>query len=742
MDILYLLARWVLSATITGSVLVGLILLAKWAVRNRLTARWHYFIWFLLLVRLAIPALPASPLSLDNLLHVEHVVGAILPAGLATSGGGSQGSPALAGAGRAGSGAGADGGSGAGAVAGAGSGTSASSPGGSAAEGSSPPAAAPPPSASWPERALPFALWTWLAGAVVFAARVASAEIRFRSKAAQARKVSDSRLLARFDDVKRKMAVRNVDLWEGDAAKSPVAFGLVRPRLLLPVAIAERLDDEQLTNIFFHELAHVRRRDIAVNWLAAALRVLHWFNPLVWYGLGRMQEDQELSCDALALAHLRPEAVRGYGRTIISLLEIVSGPPAIPSTTGVWGNAALNKRRIAMVALFKKASLKWSALGLALAVVIAGVALTNARAVASKVIPQTALSGAQSVRMIDERVGWVLTGSAVLRTTDGGANWADVTPDAVAATTSGYTGGALAAVDAGTAYVTFGEQGSSSIFIFRTADAGRTWVKAEIQQEPEVWRGDGAPFVKVLQFTDADHGWLLASYGVAMGSEAVRIYATADAGATWQLVDDVARGGDALAPGSLPFGGHKTGLAFVDASKGWVSGYDYGDSIVLHATRDGGRTWSRQPVAAPTGYPTAGGSVETRSPIFFGGSREDGLLPVVFHAEGQPTIFYVTGDGGATWQPTAAVVSATNNSFVWNFPDLQHGFATDGDKLYVTADGARSWQAVTTNIDLRGGLTQLDFVSAETGWAIVGGSLVKTADGGRTWTEPAPASGD
>ena len=721
MDILYLLARWVLVATITGSVLVGLILLAKWAVGNRLDARWHYVLWFLLLVRLAVPALPASPVSLYNLLHVDRFLSATLPAGLATSSGGGQGSPVLAGAGRAGSGAGA------------------STPGGSAVDGSSPPAAAAPlPSATWPERALPFALWAWLTGVVVFAARVASAEIRYRSKVAQALKVNDARLLTCFDDVKRKMAVRNVELWESDAVESPVAFGLVRPRLLLPAAIAGRLDEEQITNVFFHELAHVRRYDIAVNWLAAALRVLHWFNPLVWYGLARMQEDQELSCDALALAHLQPEAVKGYGRTIISVLEMVSEPPAIPSIAGVWGNSALNKRRIAMVALFKKASLKWSALGLAVAVVIAGVALTNALGAASEGIPQTALSGVQSVKMVDERVGWVLTGSAVLRTTDGGAGWADVTPAPVADTASGYAAGTLAAVDAGTAYATFSEQGSSSIFIFRTADAGRTWAKAEIQQEPEVWRGDLAPFVRAFQFTDANHGWLLAGFGVAMGSEAVRVYATTDAGATWQLVDDVARG-DALAPGSLPFGGHKTGLVFADPNQGWVSGFDYGDSIVLYATRDGGLTWSRQPVAAPAGYPTEGGSVETRSPIFFGGSPEDGLLPVQFHAEGQPTIFYVTHDGGTTWQPTAAVVSATNNSFVWSFPDLQHGFATDGDKLYVTTDGARSWQVITANIDLNG-LTQLDFVSAETGWAIVGGSLVKTTDGGRTWTEPAPGN--
>lgn len=67
-------------------------------------------------------------------------------------------------------------------------------------------------------------------------------------------------------------------------------------------------------------------------------------------------------------------------------------------------------------------------------------------------------------------------------------------------------------------------------------------------------------------------------------------------------------------------------------------------------------------------------------------SRQRGS--VVFHAEDQPTIFFVTCDGGATWQPTTAVVSSTDNSFVWSFPDLEHGCASDGDKHYVTADGA------------------------------------------------------
>ncbi len=206
-------------------------------------------------------------------------------------------------------------------------------------------------------------------------------------------------------------------------------------------------------------------------------------------------------------------------------------------------------------------------------------------------------------------------------------------------------------------------------------------------------------------------------------------------------VDDCAQGGREPAAGSLPFGGHKAGLAFASPIGGWVSGFDYGNEIVLYASHDGGRTWARQRVTAPGEYSTEGGAVETRSPIFFGEGSPDGLLPVVFHADGQPIVFHVTHDGGATWQPTTAVVSAVNNSFVWSFADLRHAFAPDGDRLYATGDGAMSWQAVIPNVSL-GGVSQLDFVSARTGWAVVGGSLVKTTDGGRTWTQPATGSGD
>jgi len=324
-----------------------------------------------------------------------------------------------------------------------------------------------------------------------------------------------------------------------------------------------------------------------------------------------------------------------------------------------------------------------------------------------------------SIHMVDAESGWVLTDTAVFRTTDGGAHWADVTPDVE----SGARPGPGAFLDANTAWVIFSKDGDNPAIIFSTTDGGKTWHSGQVpSSDPHV-----SPYVTALQFIDPHHGWLLASYGAAAGSEAVELYQSTDGGISWTLA---ASGMPTNPSGSLPFGGHKTGLGFRDLQHGWIPGGDAGSAIVLLATQDGGRTWRRQAVRAPAGYHTEGGAVETQAPVFFG--SKDGFLPVVFHQQGQPVIFYATHDGGASWQATAAVSSANNNALLWSFADARHGFATDGDRLYATVDGARTWKTVPTNIPLDG-VTGLDFVSPAKGFAVVDGNVVSTDDGGRTW---------
>ncbi len=60
--------QWLLKTTLQGSVLICLILLVKAVLRHKLLIRWHYYLWLLLLLRLALPWSPQSRISIFNLM--------------------------------------------------------------------------------------------------------------------------------------------------------------------------------------------------------------------------------------------------------------------------------------------------------------------------------------------------------------------------------------------------------------------------------------------------------------------------------------------------------------------------------------------------------------------------------------------------------------------------------------------------------------------------------------------------
>jgi len=344
----------------------------------------------------------------------------------------------------------------------------------------------------------------------------------------------------------------------------------------------------------------------------------------------------------------------------------------------------------------------------------------------SAVLPET-------IRLIDTQEGWGFTRSAVLHTTDGGATWYDVTPKDVRTKPPAPSGKPLAGegpliagaefLDSEHAWLAVANEGRCRA-VYRTADGGKSWGQASID----------LPSVGVqIQFLDADRGWIMVHEGVAAGSEEVAILRSVDGGASWTVINAGQVNG-APVPGSLPFGGDKTGFAFSDARHGWVTGYQPVEGrAFLYVTDDGGVTFRPADLALPRAY--ARSWVSTWPPVFL--SATDGLLPVVFGAPGQPTVFYRTHDGGKTWEPGAALISPTNDRFVWSFADVKHGFATDGGRLYATADGGATWAEVRTEESLAG-LRQLQFVSDQVGWAVGDGRLIKTVDGGQTWGPPKP----
>jgi len=322
-----------------------------------------------------------------------------------------------------------------------------------------------------------------------------------------------------------------------------------------------------------------------------------------------------------------------------------------------------------------------------------------------------------SLRMIDATNGWALTVNAVLRTTDGGSHWTNVTPPH----TSFSKGSVAEFFTASLAWVATQQADAAAVHILRTTDGGQSWQQAVVQ----------TPFVKQMTFIDAQHGWILSGKENAAGvaAEPVSVFRTTDGGKTWQSIS-TALFADTTPPGHLPYGGQKSGIRFLNTNTGWVTGTVTVNELAwLYITHDAGATWYQQTLPMPSGVPSA--QLSILAPTFF--SASDGILPVRFTdfttGKDLAAVIYVTHDGGTTWQSTTAVPIALEASY---FLDGQHGWVTDGSSLYITTDGGKHWAkripgGSFTNV------TQLDFVSNSLGWAVNGQGILKTTDGGQTW---------
>jgi beta-lactamase regulating signal transducer with metallopeptidase domain/HEAT repeat protein len=80
----------------------------------------------------------------------------------------------------------------------------------------------------------------------------------------------------------------------------PFVAGILRPSIVLPAAAAEWTQDRRRA-VLLHELAHVRRSDLALNLIVRIVCALYWFHPLVHVAARRLRAESERACDDLVL---------------------------------------------------------------------------------------------------------------------------------------------------------------------------------------------------------------------------------------------------------------------------------------------------------------------------------------------------------------------------------------------------------------------------------------------------------
>src|SRR5580658_1937427 len=128
------------------------------------------------------------------------------------------------------------------------------------------------------------------------------------------------------------------------AMLEPGVFGILRPVLLLPDGIADRLAPAHLEAILAHELCHVRRRDNLAAAIHMAVEAIVWFHPLVWWIGARLVEERERACDEEVLRRgSQPEI---YAESILKTCQFYLESP-MACMSGISGSDL--KKRIVRI---------------------------------------------------------------------------------------------------------------------------------------------------------------------------------------------------------------------------------------------------------------------------------------------------------------------------------------------------------------------------------------------------------
>ncbi len=117
-----------------------------------------------------------------------------------------------------------------------------------------------------------------------------------------------------------------------DSNFGPMVFGLTRPVLILPAALAANKSPRQLRPFILHELLHVRRGDTLFGALQFVAQLIWWFHPLVWWACRQANRVGERCCDEEVVANLECNP-RDYARCLLDVLELhaaLSTAPALP----------------------------------------------------------------------------------------------------------------------------------------------------------------------------------------------------------------------------------------------------------------------------------------------------------------------------------------------------------------------------------------------------------------------------
>lgn len=290
-----------LEISVSVSAVILLILLLTPVLKKRFTAKWRYWIWLILAVRLLIPVNFHMPQPAVQISVPQKAVMMQSPAPQTVQ---STGTPA------------------------------------------------PTNQPSQPETEQPFIasellITVWAAGAAVFLLFRFTGYFMFLSMVRRwSHPVREAEICKVLQSEKEEMGIRCGQVFlRCKRISSPMMVGFFKPMLLLPETY---YSEEESRLIFKHELIHWKRHDVWYKLLLYVANAVHWFNPVVWLMARIAQGNTELVCDSEVVKGFGTDYRRRYGETILSSVR-KSTIRGTSFSTYFYGGAKTLKQRFSNI---------------------------------------------------------------------------------------------------------------------------------------------------------------------------------------------------------------------------------------------------------------------------------------------------------------------------------------------------------------------------------------------------------
>ncbi len=292
--------RTLISMSLSGAIVTVVLLVVKPLTRKRLSQRWQYYVWLLVVLRLLLPLAPTVTVP-SGTLHsvltrsISSVVTSVpttTPVNAAPDTALPTGEPAT---------------------------STETSP-------QTLPAAASSRT-TWSWSSILFLIWA-IGALAVMIWNIAGYTHFKRTVQRTMVRVTDAHVLAMLEACRQEVHARAIPrLYTSVSVTSPILLGVFHPAIVLP---DRQLTDNDLRYALLHELMHARRQDGLLKWIAAIAVSIHWFNPLAYVVQREVNRSCELACDEAVTMKFSTDDRRGYGSMLLAVASAAGAPsPAI-----------------------------------------------------------------------------------------------------------------------------------------------------------------------------------------------------------------------------------------------------------------------------------------------------------------------------------------------------------------------------------------------------------------------------